>query len=242
MKKKIIISALSCLLGLLAVGGGVFALMYHLGMTDIQTNPKIIKDKSSLMCIGDSVTYGYGISDRRTRSYPAVLNELFGDTATVLSYAVSGSTAQDTGDQPFTATPAYRASLDTLEKEKIDKVIIMLGSNDSKPENWQGSEQFISYYDKLVGKYKKEGTKIYLCTPPAAFPVNSSHITSFDIDTDRVAEIGELIRSYSEQQGLELIDVYSFTVGHRELFQRDAVHPSAEGAAQLAQFIYNEIK
>ena len=45
-------------------------------------------------CWGDSLTFGYGATDRNTESYPKVLQKLLNDKYTVNNYAVSGEGAQ----------------------------------------------------------------------------------------------------------------------------------------------------
>ena len=48
------------------------------------------KVPSVINCWGDSLTFGYGATDRNTEAYPKVLQKLLGDSFTVNNYAVSG--------------------------------------------------------------------------------------------------------------------------------------------------------
>src|SRR6516164_7032395 len=84
-------------------------------------------------CIGDSITYGSGLSDRQNECYPAVLGLLLGDDYEVRNYGVSGATMLKSGDHPYWDTSAFSES----SNWQPDIVIIMLGTNDSKPWKWQ---------------------------------------------------------------------------------------------------------
>ena len=43
-------------------------------------------------CVGNSITYGYGIAGRETRSYPAQLQRMLGDGYLVGNFGKSGAT------------------------------------------------------------------------------------------------------------------------------------------------------
>lgn len=234
--KALIIIAAICIISSL----GFFAAMFHFGFTDIQTNKKADENKKTVICIGDSTTYGHGIANRAKNSYPAVLSELIGDTHNVFCYGINGSTVQDSGDQPYTVTPSCKES----KSKKADAVIIMMGVNDTKEENWKGQEEFIKAYDKLVKNYDKEGAKIYICTPATVFQHKdfTPPITSFDIDTSKIPLVTESLINYANENGYELIDINAYTKEHREWFSEDAVHPNKEGARQLASYFASIIK
>ncbi|MDE6060385.1 MAG: hypothetical protein K2G31_02825, partial [Clostridia bacterium] len=100
-------------------------------------------------CVGDSVTYGYGISNWTKNSYPAQLAKLLGDKYCVNNYGYSGRTAGMSGNKPYTNEKLYKQSLDF----KPNIVIIMLGSNDTKAANWHGKESYINDYKKIIQSY-----------------------------------------------------------------------------------------
>lgn len=237
-KKKIAILSLSAFIVVIAIC--LFLFMFFFGMTDIQTNGRIDSSKKTVICIGDSITYGYAIPNRDKNSYPEVLASMLNDTHNVLGFGVSGSTVQDSGDQPYTKTSAFKKSVDV----NADIVIIMLGTNDSKPENWNGEEAFIASYDKLISNYQKDGAKIYICTPPVAHENIdlSPPITSFDVDITIVPVISEALKKYATDKGFELIDINAFTMQHDDFYYADGVHLDAVGAKAVAEYIYDIIK
>jgi len=96
-------------------------------------------------CVGDSITYGAGIADRLNDSYPAQLQRIlqpYDPAWRVDNYGVSGATLLRQGDLPYIRQGAYTSA----QTCNPDVVIIKLGTNDSKPRNWQYKSSFISDY------------------------------------------------------------------------------------------------
>jgi hypothetical protein len=52
-------------------------------------------------CIGNSITFGFGIADRPRDSYPAQLGRMLGDQWIVRNFGVGGRTMLKEGDSPF---------------------------------------------------------------------------------------------------------------------------------------------
>ena len=50
-------------------------------------------------CVGDSITYGHGASDRGAKSYPAQLQALLGDGWNVRNFGHNARTALDEGKE-----------------------------------------------------------------------------------------------------------------------------------------------
>ena len=119
--------------------------------------------KPKVACVGDSITEGSGLPDPSTQSYPAKLGRLLATTHTVRNFGVSGTTLLTNGDMPYVRQSQYTAS----KTFNPDIVLIMLGSNDAKPQNWRYGTNFMSDYLALIGSYTALTSKpaIYLCTP-----------------------------------------------------------------------------
>ena len=83
-------------------------------------------------CVGNSITFGSGIPDQVNDSYPAQLQKLLGDGYKVLNCGNSGRTMLKHGDYPLWVEPEFKAAIEMVP----DVVIILLGTNDSKPYNW----------------------------------------------------------------------------------------------------------
>ena len=89
-------------------------------------------------CVGDSITYGAGVANRGKNNYPKVLGGLLGAGYESRNFGVSGATLLKKGDLPYWRTGAFKAA--TEFKPHI--VIIKLGTNDSKPQNWKHRAQY----------------------------------------------------------------------------------------------------
>src|SRR5262245_55187841 len=100
-------------------------------------------------CIGDSITAGTGLSSPTTQSYPARLQRLLGTNFMVGNFGVSGRTLLKQGDFPYWKETAFKQSHDFYP----DIVIIQLGTNDSKPQNWRYGTNFVANYEELIASY-----------------------------------------------------------------------------------------
>lgn len=190
---------------------------------------------SKVACIGDSITFGMGVRDRNSQSYPAQLGKLLGDQWEVRNYGVSGATMMSKGDRPYRLTREYQAALDS----KPDVVVIALGTNDSKPQNYEKNpEDFAASYRAMVIRLREVNprVKIYACLPVPAFPeawgIRDSVIASKIIPD---------IRKVAQEENLFLIDLHSALDSKGEHFP-DKVHPNAEGARLIAQAVAAAVK
>ena len=118
----------------------------------------------------------------------------------------------------------------------------MMGSNDSKPENWKGADAFKTDLLSLLDTYGD--TEIILCTLPSAFFLEgqTEGVTNHDIQPLIVDEIAQIIRDAAAERGYTLVDIHALTAEHPEWFAMDGVHPSNEGAAAIAQAVYEAIR
>lgn len=92
----------------------------------------------TIVCVGDSITFGSHSSDSNKFSYPAQLqvrlDVAYGVGAyEVTNLGVSGATAQKSGDKPYWNTDEYQI----LTSRSWDVAFIMLGTNDAKRQNWR---------------------------------------------------------------------------------------------------------
>lgn len=189
-------------------------------------------------CVGDSITYGYGVKGWRKNNYPAVLDSLLGDGCCVNNFGFSGSTASDTGDCPYTAQRVYRQSLDFLP----ELVILMLGTNDTKPQNWKSPAHYMGSLRGILRTYQTlpSAPRILLLSPPPAWSVDGKPV-AFEIREDLLAhEVRTAVRLLAEEEGAIFIDTYDTFREHAQLFF-DGVHPNAAGAKRLAETVYRFI-
>ncbi len=221
---------------------GIFGYLYFTGLSGQHAYEVPLEGDVKIACVGDSVTYGHGVSGWVSNNYPKQLDTLLGDGYCVNNYGHSGATVQGSGDQPYITYSEYDESLEF----DADIIIFMMGSNDSKPENWRGADAFRQQYLQRLAEYKENNpdVRIILCTPPTAFyPEGMTEgLTNYDIDPAIVEEIADIVRSVATDEGYELIDINDLTEGHPEYFLSDNVHPNNTGAKLIAETVYNYLK
>ncbi len=183
---------------------------------------------AKIACVGDSITYGYGLSDPNTQSYPAVLQGLLGSSHTVQNFGVSGTTLLKSGDQPYWNTSDYGASGDFAP----DVVVVMLGTNDAKAQNWAHESDFASDYHDLVTHYRSLGAFVYVAAPPPVYDPGAYSIPP-DVVNNQVVP---LVRQVAMNENAPLIDVYAALSNQPGDFS-DTVHPTADGAKVIAQTV-----
>lgn len=199
------------------------------------------KKEVKIACVGDSLTYGMGVEDREENCYPMVLQNLLGtDSYTIGNFGVNGATLQKEGNQPYWEEKRYEQSVSF----EPDIVVLMLGTNDTKEENWKGSEAFRKDYEALIEEYEKLDTKptVILLTPPVLYQ-SGEMITDVRASSDSiVSEEAQVILEIGNEKELSVINLYELTGNHPEWYNTDGVHLNAEGAAAIADEVAREIK
>ena len=97
-------------------------------------------------CVGNSITYGYGLSNPATESYPAQLQTLLGQNYNVRNFGHSGATLLSRGHRPYIQQEAYKNAL----AFKPDIVVIHLGINDTDPRNWPFFRDDFTWHTRLA--------------------------------------------------------------------------------------------
>ena len=172
-------------------------------------------------CIGDSIT--------ELTAYPADLQDLLGDTYSVGDFGYSGSTALIDTSNPYIYTTAF------LKAEVFlpDIVIIMLGTNDARVDNYQYIDNFVADYEQLVREVQtlKSNPKVYLVKPPPIFHnnLNLSNVHLLDGVIPGIEQV-------AKDMNLPTIDVYTPLANHSNYFM-DGVHPNNNGASFIASEI-----
>lgn len=230
LKKFLRVLLIVVLVLALIIGGG-FAYLYFNGISGMSNTTQAKDGQIRVACVGDSTTYGHGISGWPRNSYPAVLQTLLGDDYHVNNYGVSSFAVQESADRSYRTLPHYQESL-TYD---ADYVVFMMGSNDSKPENWKGADAFKTDLLSLLDTYGD--AEIILCTLPSAFFLEgqTEGVTNHDIQPLIVDEIAQITRDVATERGYTLVDIHALTGEHPEWFAKDGVHPSNEGAVAIAQ-------
>lgn len=187
-----------------------------------------------LACVGDSITFGFGIKDREAQSYPAQLGALLGNEWIVSNFGKNGATALKKGHAPYWKTPQFKEA----KSFKPDVVIIKLGTNDSRPMNWDAhKKEYVADYVELIQTFQHLESKprVLICYPVPAYP----GIKGVS-DTVIKNEVIPLINEIAKKAKVEIIDLYSALSGKKHLFP-DTLHPDAEGAKLIADMIFTTI-
>lgn len=245
-KKKIIKVSVSTIvvLGLMLLGGRNY--MYNHGLSGKYANKEVKEGQIKVACIGDSITYGHGVENWEKNNYPAQLQELLGEKYNVANYGSSGACVNPNGDQPYINRDVYQASL----AYDADIIVFMLGTNDAKPENWNGIDAFMEEYMALLGTYLENGKlpQVYIGLCAEAYFTEkadpSTGIAGFDIQpavVDEIAERLELMPA-SSVYPFSVIDIHGLTEAHPEWFEADGIHPNADGAKAMAEAVAEAIQ
>lgn len=192
------------------------------------------KDKSyKISCIGDSITFGWTLNDPQNESYPALLDSVYRQSGKtniqVEGFGVCGATLGHSCDMPYIKEQAYKNALASAP----DLVTIMLGTNDSKPQNRIFKAEFAQDIDNLVKAFSslESKPKIVLMTPPHAFSqgwgINDSVLN---------CDIRPIIREYAAGNAVEIINLDQVFSDNPEMFS-DGIHPNKAGQELICSSI-----
>ena len=202
-------------------------------------------DAPIIVALGDSITFGSGVVKTRTSdSWEVKLEKLLGGSYQVLNYGISGATLQNEGDCPYwnMAEKALQGYPEAALALNPEIVILMLGTNDSKPYNWN-RERYEAQLDQRVKEIKAApGVKrLILMCPPFACPADGSDVVAFDILNETIRdEIVPIVKNCAAENQVECIDLYALTDGHSEYFM-DGVHPNRFGNRVIAAEIHRHL-
>lgn len=216
--------------------------------------------KIRVVCMGDSITEGFGLGDNSEVYYPSVLNTLLGEEYEVFNKGVSGSCVTNTFDKegntigfPYPRQDRY---LEALEL-KGDIYILMTGTNDAQDGSYDDVEGFdpcsniISYEKEFMHYYQCILEDILTANPEAkVFIVKPVPVLKCIWRKHQQKYLDILLPYYDEIQkrnpGMQLINVYQAFRDYQvkpleSLYQEDGLHPNAEGASLIANTIFNGI-
>ena len=240
--KNLKIAIIACVVVAIIGATAVLSVTYYIGWSGFHFYSKPEEGDMKIACVGDSITYGFGVSDYGNKNYPKQLDNLLGDGYCVNNYGHSGATAQPNGDQPYYDYAEYKASIEF----DADILILMMGTNDSKPYNWVDEATFKTEYIKLINCYKEQNPdiRVILMTPATSYMIEDGvdGLTSFDISPERCDVIAKIVREIADEYGYELIDINLATKDNKALFLDDLVHPNADGATLIANTVYEYLK
>lgn len=173
----------------------------------------------TVACVGDSITEG--------NSYVVPFQRLLGNGYEVVNCGKGGTTAQHRGDFPYWNTEQFTRAKDC--KPRI--VTIMLGTNDTKPQNWHKAEEFVKDLNEMVVVFQQLPSQplVVVCLPPPVYR------EGFDIRGGVLKdEVIPAVRALAKAKAIPLLDINTALANHPECFF-DGVHPNGDGAEMIAK-------
>ena len=211
--------------------------------------------KLRVVCIGDSITEGFGLGDDPSVYYPSLLQEFLGEDYVVFNEGVTCSCVtmmdDDTGRAiglPYVLQPEYDEALSLAG----DIYIVMLGTNDAQDgmhdtEDIQDpylnlipfEPMFETFYQYIIDGIKSANPNalIYLVTPvPVRNCIWRRHQEKY------LLQILPHIRNLAEIIGIPLVDLHEefLKLGEEKLdsiYLNDGLHPNADGAFLIASML-----
>lgn len=187
-----------------------------------------------IACVGDSITYGYGVLGHREDAWPALLPALADGRCTTVNYGLCNRTLLSTSGMPYSKEKNARIFME----EDEDLVLLMLGTNDSKPSNWDAElfeKEYLELVDKILAKPCRP--KVVLMLPPCLFNTTGKALPDRDNLENGVIPA---IRRVAEKTGLPVIDLFELTKNRPDWFP-DGIHPNREGNMAIAGRVALEI-
>lgn len=200
--------------------------------------------EKTVLCIGDSITEGSGVSKRK-EAYPVVLHRLLNKGANhggtgynVVNLGIPGAFLQkkewsntwNMSHRSYWNLPHWKVALGAT----FDIAILQLGTNDAQDILWNEAA-FRADYAEMVRKLKEAQpqAKFIAGIPPA------SGENDYGINSDRThGELPTAIRRVMKDLGVEVVDnVQRFADAEAKgtsVMSLDNVHPSAAGHAVMA--------
>ena len=211
--------------------------------------------KLRVVCIGDSITEGFGLGDDPSVYYPSRLQEFLGEDYAVFNEGVTCSCVtmmeDDTGRTfglPYVLQPEYDEALSLAG----DIYIIMLGTNEAQDgmhdtEDWQDpyfnmisfEPMFETFYQYIIDGVKSANPNalIYLVVPiPVRNCIWRKHQEKY------LLQIIPHIKHLAEVNGLPLVDLHEefLKLGDEKLnsiYLEDGLHPNPDGAFLIASML-----
>jgi lysophospholipase L1-like esterase len=145
-----------------------------------------VRTPTHVACVGDSITFGYLASNGK--DYPSDLQAIFGSSVKVMNFGRNSATLLSTGDTPYITVDNgshYTAATSFVSgagASAVVDVIIMLGTNDTKSNNWMPTAgmtratQFMTDLSNMVDHFTNLSTHpvVYLALPRRSTPTASA--------------------------------------------------------------------
>ena len=191
---------------------------------------------SKVACVGNSITYGYGLDRQDLENYPLRLDSLLGTGWATTNLGNSGKTMLKGVGDAYWSQPEFPKALALLP----NVVVIELGTNDAKDYIWNYHKaEFAKDYRAMIDTFRTLSSKPQVWT---TLQPRANNLSWSMPDTTIARQVNPLILSTAMAAAAGVIDLRTGLAGHPEWFQSDSVHPNAAGALALAKVVAGMLK
>lgn len=175
----------------------------------------------TIVCFGDSVTAGLGLSDPTTEAYPALLQARLradGLRWRVVNAGLSGETSS-----------GGLRRIDWILRSPLDVFVLALGANDGL----RGINPAVTRanLDQILQRVRAKY--------PAARLVVAGLLLPPEFGPEYTREFGEIFPALAKKHGAALLPFLLEGVGgNPDLNQNDRIHPNAAGQAAIAENLW----
>lgn len=213
------------------------AIRNEVGLRGVATSPQAVQMAApQLHAVGDSVTYGRGVSN----PWPSLLSLTNQPAYTLTNWGIVGITMQaiDGSDPNRVATRCQSSAGPTV-------AVVFAGTNDFGAGYGSPASQVFSYMMGEVATLKSAGCRVFVGTMLSRGGTDASGSSSFDADKDAY---DALILEQARPMGAD--GVIDFAANPQlgadgayadSYFQSDQVHPTQAGQALLAAAASNAL-
>ena len=190
--------------------------------------------KIRLACVGDAITYGQGLRNKRRYAFPVQLEKMLGVKWEVRNFGVPETTVLKRGKKPFENETALNQALSW----KPDVVVCSFGIADAYEQNWEHSAEFVADYRSLVKRFYSlpYSPSIWICDLPPLFPGHRHH----EQLRPNWNALRAMIWDVARVERLPIIDLFTPLSDRSELFV-SGLYPNAGGASLLAGAVYTAL-
>ncbi|MGI6265256.1 MAG: discoidin domain-containing protein [Acutalibacteraceae bacterium] len=213
--------------------------------------------QTTVVCVGDSITYGDRISDPGQYAYPVQLWGMLGDDYRVLNRGRNGCTMGEHDrryiyrDDQIQST-SHRANKPVNQKdiEDADVVIIMLGTNDANLYWTVGDEDakanYLDCYTEMIAQFLAWNSDLQFILATPATGCSARGAGGLNV---KMADVAQVLReyyadNYADNDQFTLVDINTLTSswngGHDDWYA-DNVHFNETGYGMLAELFYNAL-
>lgn len=203
------------------------------------------KDIIHVACLGDSITFGTGSADPSIHCYPVYYQRMLGYNYYVEKYGLPSHSLIETDQPSYLNHDYFRKSA----AAKPDVVIVMLGTNDTRPSRWADSaykdwsdpartQAFLNSGNKLVENYRKANPDVQIIFATCPFVQQAADWTN-----NLIKYGNPLINQIASTNDCSVIDIFTYTKKNIHMFAGgDGLHLKDENYEKLAKGFYELTK